>query len=511
MKITETKHYNDNDEWMLAEDLPECDLMFAQIWINSFVNDLKNSCGRNYSKVLAVFRGLGMKFYYGKNDCREMTLHLVGKIKKEPEFGESINANIVEYSDKMLEHAQKFADANLKKQTNEELADFLGEHIRIHRELYEWGWLSNATDMFYPEYTELLKEYLREKETDEGKVNADFVVLTTPEKFSEASEEQRSFLRIAMEIENDEEMKNVFAGNAESVKQNIRPSLKQKIEAHWRKYRQVPGLYTGFPVGIEYYYEHLKEFFSSEKSAAEEYERMEEELRKKIALKEELEKKLQMDEYHKKLFEIYADFMLTKFHRRYAQIRTWEHVNEALQEMAERLNLTRVEIRNTLFRDLKEMLLTGRVDYEKAKERAKYNVVYVEEGIELQFLGQEAEKIERETEGKKIDRTIREIKWQEGCLGKAKGKVRIVRSPADMAKFQKGDILVAISTNPDIVPIMKKAAAIVTEQGGVTSHAAIVSRELNIPCVIGTRIATKVLEDGEEVEVDATKGMVRRI
>ena len=80
-----------------------------------------------------------------------------------------------------------------------------------------------------------------------------------------------------------------------------------------------------------------------------------------------------------------------------------------------------------------------------------------------------------------------------------------------MAKFQKGDILVAISTNPDIVPIMKKAAAIVTEQGGVTSHAAIVSRELNIPCVIGTRIATKVLEDGEEVEVDATKGMVRRI
>ena len=127
------------------------------------------------------------------------------------------------------------------------------------------------------------------------------------------------------------------------------------------------------------------------------------------------------------------------------------------------------------------------------------------------MLRREAEKIERETEGKKIDRTIREIKGQVGCLGKAKGKVRIVRSPADMAKFQKGDILVAISTNPDIVPIMKKAAAIVTEQGGVTSHAAIVSRELNIPCVIGTRIATKVLEDGEEVEVDATKGMVRRI
>lgn len=74
-----------------------------------------------------------------------------------------------------------------------------------------------------------------------------------------------------------------------------------------------------------------------------------------------------------------------------------------------------------------------------------------------------------------------------------------------------GDILVSIATDPDIVPAMKKAAAIVTEQGGVTSHAAIVSRELNIPCVIGTKIATRVLKDGDRVEVDANKGIVKKI
>jgi len=77
-----------------------------------------------------------------------------------------------------------------------------------------------------------------------------------------------------------------------------------------------------------------------------------------------------------------------------------------------------------------------------------------------------------------------------------------------MSKMKQGDILVSIATDPDIVPAMKKAAAIVTEQGGVTSHAAIVSRELKIPCVIGTKIATKVLKDGMEVEVDANKGIV---
>ena len=66
-------------------------------------------------------------------------------------------------------------------------------------------------------------------------------------------------------------------------------------------------------------------------------------------------------------------------------------------------------------------------------------------------------------------------------------------------------------TTPDFVPAMKKAAAIVTEQGGITSHAAIVSRELGVPCVIGTKIATRVLKDGDLVEVDANKGIVRKV
>ena len=74
-----------------------------------------------------------------------------------------------------------------------------------------------------------------------------------------------------------------------------------------------------------------------------------------------------------------------------------------------------------------------------------------------------------------------------------------------------GDILVSHATDPRYVSIMKKAAAIVADVGGITCHAAIVSRELNIPCVIGTKIATRVLKDGDKVEVDATNGIVKII
>jgi len=124
--------------------------------------------------------------------------------------------------------------------------------------------------------------------------------------------------------------------------------------------------------------------------------------------------------------------------------------------------------------------------------------------------GEKARKIAKSVQLRVVVAT-NELRGQTGCIGKATGTVKIVIRPADMAKFNKGDILISIATDPDIVPAMKKAAAIVTEQGGITSHAAIVSRELGVPCVIGTKIATKVFKDGDRVEVDATNGVVRKV
>ena len=80
-----------------------------------------------------------------------------------------------------------------------------------------------------------------------------------------------------------------------------------------------------------------------------------------------------------------------------------------------------------------------------------------------------------------------------------------------MDKVNEGDILVSVATTPSIIMAMKKAAAFVTDEGGLTCHAAIVAREMKKPCVIGTKIATKVFKDGDVVEVDAERGIVRKI
>ena len=105
----------------------------------------------------------------------------------------------------------------------------------------------------------------------------------------------------------------------------------------------------------------------------------------------------------------------------------------------------------------------------------------------------------------------KEIKGQIAFKGKTTGKVRIVSKSEDIQKVEEGDILVAAMTMPKYLPAMKKASAFVTDEGGITCHAAIVSREMKKPCIIGTKIATKLLNDGDTVEVDADKGVVKII
>lgn len=106
-------------------------------------------------------------------------------------------------------------------------------------------------------------------------------------------------------------------------------------------------------------------------------------------------------------------------------------------------------------------------------------------------------------------RQIRFISGTIAMCGLAKGTAKIIFENRQLKKIKKGNILIAPMTTPDFLPAMKWAKAFVTDEGGITCHAAITARELKKPCIIGTKIATKVLKDGDLIEVDANKGIVK--
>jgi phosphoenolpyruvate synthase/pyruvate phosphate dikinase len=146
---------------------------------------------------------------------------------------------------------------------------------------------------------------------------------------------------------------------------------------------------------------------------------------------------------------------------------------------------------------------------EEIKERRKLCLAYIHSKGIKHLTGKAAMAyIKKYIELPKVKKRIGVIHGSSAYLGRITGPVKIVNSLADMAKVNQGDVMVSIQTTPDLVPALKKAAAFVTDVGGITSHAAIVSREMKKPCIIGTQVATKILKDGDVVEVNANEGDV---
>lgn len=107
---------------------------------------------------------------------------------------------------------------------------------------------------------------------------------------------------------------------------------------------------------------------------------------------------------------------------------------------------------------------------------------------------------------------VKEIIGQTAYEGESiRGLVRVVRNLRHVLEVQEGEIIVSPMTIPEFLPAMKRASAFITDEGGMLCHAAIVARELKKPCIIGTKIATKVLKDGDLVEVDVENGVVKII
>ncbi len=152
--------------------------------------------------------------------------------------------------------------------------------------------------------------------------------------------------------------------------------------------------------------------------------------------------------------------------------------------------------------EMKELLAEPQRLAEKLRKREEFTL-YVKDG-ELSFYEYYAIK----------PRVVEHAEMLKGVVaskGKVTGTARVIIGPSEFHTFQEGEILVAELTRPDFVPIMKMASAIIAEEGGITSHAAIVSRELGIPCLVGVSHATTILKSGDVIEVDAEKGVVRRV
>jgi phosphohistidine swiveling domain-containing protein len=492
------KYLNDkNDPWMLAENIPGMDFHFSQIWLSAFANDLQKTVGINYKKVLSIYHGYDLKFYYGFKDSDDFAKHILSLIIDNPSFGEKINKEIRRYSIELKRASASLDSAGLAAMSDSKLAVIYSKLNKLHTTLYTWGWLPNAVDMFHDNFTGYLKDKLSER-VKFDKISEVLVALSFSAKKSVIDEEQNSFLALVA-------LKQAGKNKEFTV----------RFKKHLAKYFYLKYLWIGKDgvYDAAYYLSEVEAFIFSGLNAANTLEQKERQRQFALNKKRQLIRKLKINGKLLRLFNIYAEFSVTKVFRRDAQLLWSYKMGILFKELSKRWDLPVKFLRFMSPAEVIDTLKKGKINERKVtelKSRSKNCVCYAEKDISLVFTGKAVKRWKKKVT-QIVDSDLREIKGQVACLGKVIGIARIVNSVADMKKLKQGEVLVSIATNPDVVPAMKIAAAIVTEQGGITSHAAIVSRELNIPCIIGTKIATQVLKDGDLVEVDAEKGAMRVI
>lgn len=210
----------------------------------------------------------------------------------------------------------------------------------------------------------------------------------------------------------------------------------------------------------------------------------------------------------KKLISLFQQLLYVKDARDDYRREGFFHSRSLLTTVAKRLGLSLDEL--SLLRMEEILLLLKSFDKEKIKvtirgRKDAYLHIYNNDQTQL-FSGDDARSRFMKEE---VEQDVNEFTGAIGAKGKVTGIVKVVKDMNDLAKVNEGDVLVAITTNPNYISAMQKATAFITDEGGITCHAAIVAREMNKPAIVGTKVSTKVLQDGDEVEVDANKGIVK--
>ncbi|MBU1036766.1 hypothetical protein KKF32_01865 [Patescibacteria group bacterium] len=344
-------------------------------------------------------------------------------------------------------------------------------------------------------FSNYLYEYLRERCQDlRLKISSQeaFQILTTSSKKSFLQKEREDLVKVAM-IKEREQQKKAFA-------------------RHFKKYEWLEYGLQGKILKKDYFQERLK---AIKKGVAKKLLiQMQKEKIKLLKKQQKFLKELKIHQTHRHLFKIARDSIYGKNFSKDAQFYSYYAAEKLFKEVGRRSNLTLEQLKFLTFPEYKEILLKGKDYAIRANERMKYSIHFANKGKTIFFHGKDAKKIRKKLhfikEGGRITKQ-NELKGNPAYPGKVIGKVKIINTVQEMMKMHRSDVLVSHMTNPDIVPVMKQASAIITDLGGITCHAAIISRELKIPCIIGTKIATQMLKDGDKVEVDANKGIVKKL
>jgi phosphohistidine swiveling domain-containing protein len=343
-----------------------------------------------------------------------------------------------------------------------------------------------------------------------------FSILTTPTRPSLAIKEEIESLKVLQSIKAESLSRKIFLqSDVKEIKKSLvglKPKLKRKILNHYKKWHWTPYTYIGPPYDLDYYLTVWSGLLRQKLDINRHLQKLQNQPKFAKLAKQKLIKKLKISKNDQQLFDIASEIIYLKAYRKDCWFFGCFVMERIHKEIAKRLNLSLKQVRFMAHWEVPLALKKGNFSEQILNERIRFCVYYQKNLKGIIYIGKRARQfLSKLNIEKEVIKEVNELSGTSACPGKVKGTIKIINQPEQMGKMNQGDIMIAHTTFPSLVPAMKKAAAIITDDGGITCHAAIVARELKTPCVVGTKIVTKVLKDGDRVEVDAERGIVRKI
>jgi phosphohistidine swiveling domain-containing protein len=473
-------------------DLPKWDLDEAEgiMWIGleaaySMTEGMKKVFGFSYDRHICYGDSHGIfKWYTLTSELTEIGKKSIEKLK-DPEFRKVIIKNIHGVRNKFTKNILEYRKKQPSEYSDDELFKFFSCFVSLYKESFSSSIFMEAFDFVMPD---LLNDRLSRYNITSGET-ADLIAI--PE-ISYLSIEEQHLIQLAM-------------------KQKEGTPIGADLKNHFLQYEWLATGHAGKKkIQKDYFLKRINELEGKElEKELEKLRKYPETISKR---KKSVLQRYKLDKETLALLEIVDEISPLRDVRKENFVKGIFYAEDVMEEIAKRYGYTLPDLQCFEEKDILKLKAGKKISTDEIKRRkdAVLLNIHYSKGIWEIYSGKKAREY-HEKECKEEHESIDEIYGIVASIGKACGKAKIIYGEKGFSKMNKGDILVTGMTRPEMLPVMKKAAAIVTDEGGVTCHAAIVARELGIPCIIGTRIGSKVINDDDIILVDADVGLVKKI
>lgn len=493
--------YFQSKKWISCGINLDEDIHFSTSYLRMSLDKNIGNIFHGYSSFIAIYEDFNEEYFLDKDECLRIAEQLTHEIIDNYSWFEHILENVVKKSDSLYKvfDEHKITETFLKKQCDEELKKLYKSQLDATLALYEYARIPEILDRGVNYFTNYLIDYLKSI-LNQDNVYEEFLLMTTTNErsiFQKAEDDLEEIIEIIPK-------ELLINATIRSLRLKLPINVREKIRNYLSKWKYLD--YHGYGIKKLLTFEDvLSKIVNHKKKQNNQLRMIDLERKKKFIREKEIPLNIQ------NLYDVYPRLAITKLYRKYFQIRNFYFLDMLLTEIADRMREPEEFIRSMLPEEILNYLETGVVDKNAIKSRIN-KCIYVcldsQENIvsekdKIDFI---SNKLRKKCEYKNLN----QLSGYPVSKGYKMGKCVTINRKEDAIKFQDGDIIISDSADPDIFDIIKNAGAVLTVQGGATSHVALLCREQNIPAIVGVKDLMRI-QDGTKLEVNSDTGKINII